>query len=50
MKSIEKDPAWRHTSVREMGEDLGRCVEDRPIAARRNSPGQRAWLWCRSPS
>ena len=46
-KAIEKDPAHRYQSAAELGADLRRFVEDRPIRARTISSAERAWRWCR---
>jgi WD40 repeat protein/serine/threonine protein kinase len=46
-KAIEKAPAHRYQSAKELAADLRRFVEDRPILARSISPPERAWRWCR---
>ena len=46
-KAIARDPAGRYATAAAMAEDLRRFVEDRPIRARRISPMERAWRWCR---
>ncbi len=46
-KAIERDPAHRYRSARELADDLRRFVEDQPIRARRMSPLERASRWCR---
>lgn len=47
LKAIERDPALRYQSAREMEDDLKRFHEDRPIQARRASRTEQAWRWCR---
>ena len=46
-KATARDPATRYATAAAMAEDLRRFVEDRPIRARRISPMERAWRWCR---
>ena len=46
-KATARDPAGRYATAAAMAEDLRRFVEDRPIRARRISPMERAWRWCR---
>ena len=40
-KAIEPEPEHRYASADALAEDLGRFLEDRPIAARRAGPGER---------
>lgn len=47
LKSIARDPAHRYQRAAEMAADLRRFVEDRPIRARRITPPERLWRWCR---
>jgi WD40 repeat protein/Tfp pilus assembly protein PilF len=47
LKSVAKDPAERYATAEEMAEDLRRFLADRPICARRASPAERVWRWCR---
>jgi WD40 repeat protein/serine/threonine protein kinase len=47
LKALERDPARRYQTAGELAEDLKRFVEDRPIRARRISPAERLWRWCR---
>jgi WD40 repeat protein/serine/threonine protein kinase/tetratricopeptide (TPR) repeat protein len=46
-KATARDPAGRYATAVALAEDLRRYVEDRPIRARRISPMERAWRWCR---
>jgi tetratricopeptide (TPR) repeat protein len=46
-KAIEREPARRYTDAAALAEDLRRFVDGRPIRARRVSPVERAWRWCR---
>src|SRR5262249_5830717 len=46
-KATARDPAARYATAAAMAEDLRCYVEDRPIRARRISPFERAWRWCR---
>jgi WD40 repeat protein/tetratricopeptide (TPR) repeat protein len=46
-KATARDPAARYATAAALAEDLRRYVEDRPIRARRISPMERAWRWCR---
>ncbi|HEX3148882.1 MAG TPA: protein kinase [Gemmataceae bacterium] len=46
-KAIEKDPAHRYSSAKELAADLRRFVDDRPIQARHINSIERAWRWCR---
>ena len=47
LKAIEREPAERYQSAAELSDDLKRFLEDRPIRARRCSPGERVWRWAR---
>jgi serine/threonine protein kinase len=47
LKAIARDPAHRYQTPAEMGEDLKRFVEDRPVKARPVSETEKLWRWCR---
>jgi serine/threonine protein kinase/Flp pilus assembly protein TadD len=47
LKAIEKNPAERYESAKEMAEDLERFVKDEPIRARRPSLARRVRNFCR---
>jgi serine/threonine protein kinase/Flp pilus assembly protein TadD len=47
LKAMEKNPADRYTTVKDLADDLQHWLEDRPIRARRPSLGQRARKWAR---
>jgi hypothetical protein len=46
-KAADKDPKQRYASALALAEDLQRFIEDEPIKARRVSPRERLWRWCR---
>src|SRR5439155_1343310 len=47
LKALEKNPADRYTSAKELAEDLERFVKDEPVRARRPSIARRLRGWCR---
>jgi WD40 repeat protein len=47
LKAMAKEPARRYGTAQELADDLDRFLADRPIKARRSSPAERAWRWCR---
>lgn len=47
LKSVAREPVARYQSAGEMAEDLQRFLGDRPVAARRITPPERLWRWCR---
>jgi WD40 repeat protein/serine/threonine protein kinase len=46
-KAVEKEPGHRYASAAELAADLQRFIDDEPIRARRLSPAERCWRWCR---
>jgi serine/threonine-protein kinase len=46
-KAMAKDPTDRYQTAGALAEDLGRFLEDRPIAARRLSALEHGWRWCK---
>jgi len=47
LKAIAEEPRQRYTTSAELAEDLERFLEDRPILARRATPLEHLWRWCR---
>jgi tetratricopeptide (TPR) repeat protein len=47
LKALEKEPDRRYATAHELGEDVRRFLEDRPIRARRPTPAERAAKWAR---
>jgi len=47
LKAMDPDPQQRYQTAAELGEDLHRFLEDRPIRARRATPVEHVWRWCR---
>ena len=47
MKTIAKNPAERYATAEALAADLENFLADKPILARRVSPAERAWRWCR---
>jgi tetratricopeptide (TPR) repeat protein/tRNA A-37 threonylcarbamoyl transferase component Bud32 len=47
LKCLHKDPPRRYPDAGALVEDVRRFLEGRPIRARRISPLERAWRWCR---
>jgi serine/threonine protein kinase len=46
-KAMAREPAQRYATAAAMAEDLKRFLDGRPIRARRISPAERAWRWCK---
>ena len=50
LKALAKDPKDRFASAAELGDELRRYLESRPIRSRPVGPVERLWRWCkRSP-
>src|SRR5262249_55742739 len=47
LKALEKRPAERYATAKDLAEDLRRYVMDKPIEARRPTPIQRVRKWAR---
>ncbi len=47
LKAMALEPDNRYQSAEEMAADLSCFLDDRPILARRVSPVERLWRWCR---
>jgi serine/threonine protein kinase/WD40 repeat protein len=47
LKAIAKEPADRYASAEVLRDDLQRFLDDRPIRARRSTPVEQFWRWCR---
>jgi eukaryotic-like serine/threonine-protein kinase len=50
LKALARDPKDRFASAAELGDELHRYLESRPIRSRPVGPAERLWRWCkRSP-
>ncbi|MFO0907075.1 MAG: serine/threonine-protein kinase [Isosphaeraceae bacterium] len=47
LKAIAREPADRYRSAQELGDDLERVLDDRPIQARHVGAVERLWRWSR---
>ncbi len=47
LKATARDPGHRYWNAAGLAADLRRFVEDRPVHARRITPPERLWRWCR---
>jgi serine/threonine protein kinase/WD40 repeat protein len=47
LKAIAKEPAKRYPTAEALAEDLRRFLDGRTILARRSSPPEQLWRWCR---
>ncbi len=47
LMAIAPEPQRRYALARDLAEDLQRFLDDRPVRARRITPPERLWRWCR---
>ena len=47
LKCLHREPSRRYRSAKDLEQDLTQWLEGKPIQARRVTPVERAWLWCR---
>ena len=47
LKCLRKEPEKRYTAAAALAQDLENWLNNKPIAARRVSRIERAWLWCK---
>ncbi len=47
LKCLQKEPARRYATAKELADELGRFLEGKLILARPISMGARTWRWCR---
>ena len=50
VKAIAREPSHRYQAAADLAADFGALVEDRPVRARRVTPPERLWRWCRRGS
>jgi serine/threonine protein kinase/WD40 repeat protein len=47
LKAMAREPERRYAHADALAEDLRRFLSDRPVLARRSTPLERTWRWCR---
>src|SRR5262249_50449398 len=47
LKAAAREPEQRYATATALAEDLRQFLAERPIRARRTSPLERCWRWCR---
>src|SRR5437870_1503321 len=47
LKCLEKEPARRYATAKELADELGRFLKGEPVHARPIGPPARLWRWCR---
>ena len=47
LKCLEKEPARRYQTAQELGDELGRFLDNKPILAQPISRPEKLWRWCR---
>src|SRR5207249_7449412 len=47
LKCLEKEPARRYPTAKELADDLGRFLKNKPVHARPIGPAGKVWRWCR---
>lgn len=47
LRALSPEPSNRYETADQLGDDLRRFLEDRPILARRATVAEQVWRWCR---